>query len=71
MQKRQRIEKPVVKSDGSHVFDYKDVEGMTHFLTERGRIIPRSRTGLTAKEQRALAQSVKRARVIALLPFAN
>ncbi len=71
MQKKQRVEKPVVKSDGSHVFDYKDAASLTHYLTERGRIIPRSRSGLTAKEQRALAQAVKRARILALLPFAN
>lgn len=71
MQRKQREERPVIKSEGGHVFDYKDITTLTHYLTERGRITPRSRSGLTAKEQRALAQAVKRARILSLLPFAN
>lgn len=52
-------------------FDYKDPSTLAKYVTERGRIIPRSRSGLTAKEQRHLARSVKRARMIALMPFAG
>ncbi|MBW4582918.1 MAG: 30S ribosomal protein S18 [Tildeniella nuda ZEHNDER 1965/U140] len=51
--------------------DYKDVDLLRKFITERGKILPRRITGLTAKQQRALTQSIKRARILALLPFVN
>ncbi|MBD2103712.1 30S ribosomal protein S18 [Leptolyngbya sp. FACHB-261] len=51
--------------------DYKDVDLLRKFITERGKILPRRITGLTAKQQRDLTQSIKRARIIALLPFVN
>ncbi|MEM7769919.1 MAG: 30S ribosomal protein S18 [Cyanobacteria bacterium P01_E01_bin.6] len=51
--------------------DYKDVELLRKFITERGKILPRRITGLTAKQQRDLTIAVKRARVLALLPFIN
>ena len=41
------------------------------FITERGKILPRRLTGLTAKQQRDLTNAVKRARIVALLPFLN
>ncbi|HIJ64907.1 MAG TPA: 30S ribosomal protein S18 [Candidatus Hydrogenedentes bacterium] len=50
--------------------DYKDVSMLKHYVTERGKIIPRRITGATAKHQRMLNQAIKRARQIALLPFA-
>ena len=49
--------------------DYKDVENLKRFLNPNGRIFSRKRTGLTAKNQRMLAEAVKRARFIGLLPF--
>jgi small subunit ribosomal protein S18 len=51
--------------------DYKDVELLRRFITERGKILPRRVTGLTAKQQRDLTQAIKRARLLALLPFIN
>jgi len=51
--------------------DYKDVDLLRKFVTERGKILPRRITGLTAKQQRALTTAIKRARVLALLPFIN
>ncbi len=51
--------------------DYKDVELLRKFVTERGKILPRRITGLTSKQQRDLTQSIKRARILALLPFIN
>jgi len=51
--------------------DYKDVDLLKKFITERGKILPRRLTGLTAKQQRDLTNSVKRARILALLPFVN
>ena len=49
--------------------DYKDVEMLKKFLNPHGKIMPRRRTGLSAPNQRALAEAVKRARFMALLPF--
>jgi small subunit ribosomal protein S18 len=51
--------------------DYKDVELLRKFITERGKILPRRITGLTAKQQRDLTMAIKRARILALLPFIN
>ena len=51
--------------------DYKDVDLLKKFITERGTILPRRLTGLTAKQQRDLTNAVKRARIVALLPFVN
>jgi small subunit ribosomal protein S18 len=51
--------------------DYKDVDLLRKFVTERGKILPRRITGLTAKQQRDLTQAIKRARILALLPFIN
>lgn len=51
--------------------DYKDVDLLRKFITERGKILPRRITGLTAKQQRDLTQAIKRARLLALLPFIN
>ena len=49
--------------------DYKDVDTLRKFITERGKILPRRITGTCAKHQRSLALAIKRARIIALLPF--
>ena len=51
--------------------DYKDVDLLRKFVTERGKILPRRITGLTAKQQRHLTVAIKRARILALLPFIN
>ncbi len=51
--------------------DYKDVELLKKFVTERGKILPRRITGLTAKQQRQLTFAIKRARVLGLLHFVN
>jgi small subunit ribosomal protein S18 len=49
--------------------DYKDVKKLQRYLSERGKILPRRVTGTCAKHQRALTIEVKRARVMALIPF--
>lgn len=51
--------------------DYKDVDLLRKFITERGKILPRRITGLTSQQQRALTRAIKRARLLALLPFVN
>jgi len=49
--------------------DYKDVGMLKHYVTERGKIIPRRITGATARHQRMLTRAIKLARQIALLPY--
>ncbi len=49
--------------------DYKDIETLSKFITERGKILPRRITGVSAYFQRRLSQAIKRARHVALLPF--
>jgi small subunit ribosomal protein S18 len=49
--------------------DYKDVESLKRFVTDRGKILPRRMTGTCAKHQRVVSAAVKRARMVALLPY--
>lgn len=49
--------------------DYKDIDTLKRFTTDRGKILPRRITGTCAKHQRALSREIKRARVLAYLPF--
>lgn len=58
-------------ADKDLVIDYKDVKVLKGFLTERGKIIPRRIYGNCAKHQRQLTEAIKRARQIALLPYAG
>jgi small subunit ribosomal protein S18 len=52
------------------MIDYKDVRLVSGFVAERGKILPRRLTGTCSTHQRALSEAIKRARNIALLPFA-
>lgn len=56
--------------DASAVLDYKNPQLLKSFITDRGKITPRRVSGNCAKHQRALALAIRRARMIALLPFA-
>jgi small subunit ribosomal protein S18 len=49
--------------------DYKDVKLLQRFLSERGKIVPSRITAVSTKKQRELAQAIKRARFLALLPY--
>jgi small subunit ribosomal protein S18 len=49
--------------------DYKNVLVLRRFITDRGKILPRSRSGICAKHQRRLKTAIKRARILTLLPF--
>ncbi|MGE0746160.1 MAG: 30S ribosomal protein S18 [Rhodospirillales bacterium] len=49
--------------------DYKDIKLLQRFVSERGKIVPSRITAVSAKKQRELAQAIKRARNLALLPF--
>jgi len=54
---------------GMKEIDYKDTNTLTKFITERGKILPRRITGVSAYHQKRLAMAIKRARHMALLPF--
>lgn len=54
---------------GIRDIDFKDINTLTKFITERGKILPRRITGVSAFHQKKLALAVKRARHMALLPF--
>jgi small subunit ribosomal protein S18 len=56
--------------DTSIIIDYKDPRTLRFFTTERGKIIPRRVSGNCAKHQRKLTTAIKRARTIALMPYA-
>ncbi len=55
--------------DKTKNIDYKDVATLRKFVTEKGKIVPRRQTGVCSSHQRKLALEIKRARVVALLPF--
>jgi len=65
---RRRKSSPFAHADAPKI-DYKDVKLLQRFISERGKIVPRRITAVTAKEQRRLAQAIKRARELALLPY--
>ncbi len=56
-------------ADKNETIDYKDVAKLKKYIMESGKIVARRQTGLCAKHQRELTLAIKRARVMALLPF--
>jgi small subunit ribosomal protein S18 len=56
-------------SDSAPKIDYKDVRLLSRFISERGKIVPSRITAVSAKKQRLLAQAIKRARFLGLLPY--
>ena len=59
---------PFTKAGVKHI-DYKDTETLKHFITERGKILPRRISGVSHFYQKLLTKAIKRARHMALLPF--
>ena len=59
------------KQNGIKYIDYKDTELLKKFLNPYGRIMSKRRTGTSSKYQRLLAEAVKRARYMALLPYVS
>jgi len=51
--------------------DYKDTKLLSRFVSERGKIVPSRITAVSAKKQRELSQAIKRARYLALMPYAH
>ena len=66
-----RKKKKVCYMCAGKTFDYKDVDVLRKYVNERGKILPRRVTGTCAKHQRIVAEQIKRARAIALLPYTN
>ncbi|MBL8158319.1 30S ribosomal protein S18 [bacterium] len=58
----------LTQNDIQHV-DYKDVDLLKNFINPHGRVMDRRKTNLTAKQQRAVEEAVKRARFMGLLPY--
>ncbi len=58
-------------SDGSTQIDYKDLDLLSGYITETGKIVPSRITGTSAKYQRELCTAIKRARFVALLPYCD
>jgi len=58
-------------ANGITHIDYKDVDLLKRFVSDRGKILPRRVTGTSAKYQRKLTVAIKRARTMALLPFVS
>jgi len=56
-------------ADKSETIDYKDVEKLRKYVTERGKILPKRITGTCAMHQREVTKAIKRARIVALLPY--
>jgi len=55
--------------EGAPKIDYKDIKLLQRFISERGKIVPSRITAVSAKKQRELAQAIKRARFLGLLPY--
>ncbi|MDB5295764.1 MAG: rpsR [Phycisphaerales bacterium] len=73
-EKFQNFSRPKIKvarknEAGKVYIDYKDTESLKKMLSPNGKILSRKRTGASAMEQRMVAQAIKRARFIALLPY--
>ena len=56
-------------ADKNLVIDYKDVDTLQKFTTDRGKILPKRMTGTCAIHQREIARAIKRARIVALMPY--
>ena len=57
------------KNIENEIIDYKDIDLIRKFVSDQGKILSRRSTGLDAKQQKKITKSIKRARIIALLPF--
>ena len=75
-EKFQSFNRPKLKiartsESGKVYIDYKDTESLRKMVSGNGKILGRKRTGATAMEQRMIAQAIKQARFIGLLPYVN
>ncbi len=77
-QRKKNVKKKPIKlnlkcpfNGNPNLIDYKDTFKLKKYVTTRGRMLPPSKTGVSAKCQRKLALSIKRARFLAMLPYTN
>lgn len=66
---RRRRKVDYIAANHIEYIDYKDIDLLRRFISERGKILPRRVTGTSAKNQRKLTVAIKRARIMGLLPF--
>ena len=66
---RRRRKVDFIAANHIEYIDYKNTELLERFISERGKILPRRVTGTSAKNQRKVTTAIKRARIMALLPF--
>ena len=66
---KRRKKVDIIAANKIEYVDYKDVDLLSRFISERGKILPRRVTGTSARNQRKVVTAIKRARVMALLPF--
>ncbi len=67
--RRKKVAK--INADDVNGIDYKDLDLLSEYVTETGKIVPSRITGVSAKYQRQLSTAIKHARFIALLPFCD
>ena len=68
---RKRRKVDYIAANHIEYIDYKDIELLKRFISERGKILPRRVTGTSAKNQRKLTIAIKRARIMGLLAFVS
>ena len=68
---RKRRKVDYIAANHIEYIDYKDIELLKRFISERGKILPRRVTGTGAKNQRKITVAIKRARIMGLLPFVS
>lgn len=68
--RRGRRKKVSPLADPTVVIDYKNPQLLKHFLSDRGKLIPARISGVSARQQRQITRAIKRARMLALLPYA-
>ena len=69
IRKRKKVCQFCVEKKSS--IDYKDTATLRHYISERSKILPRRTTGTCAMHQRELTEAIKRARIVALLPYVS
>nr|YP_010937674.1 ribosomal protein S18 [Palisada intermedia]WKW95766.1 ribosomal protein S18 [Palisada intermedia] len=61
--------KKEIREINNSKIDYKDIDLLRKFINDQGKILSRRSTGLNSKQQKKITKSIKRARILALLPF--
>lgn len=55
----------------NRTLDYTNIDTLTQYITEQGKILPKRITGLSTKQQKKITKNIKRARILSLIPFIN